>query len=662
VNRPLFLRSAQIAIDLVILSLALWFALLLRFEGDVPYQMFKRVIFLWPYIVGLQYTLLAVLGIPRFSWRYIGLREAVLILRALGASALMLVATRLFLANVLPGNLYAQYAHLPLGIAVFDFVLAFVGLSGVRVSRRLSTERAQIQRSQASAIKRIPTLLVGAGHAGLLVAKEIARSPSLGIQAVGFIDDNEQTHGTVLHGIRVLGRVADIERLARLHDAQQAIITIASASGQVVRSITEACQRAGLKVKVVPGLHQLVSGQLNFTRIRDVAIEDLLRRDQVVLDDQAIAADLRDSAVMVTGAGGSIGSELCRQVSRFGPKRLLLVERAENALFEIHRELRADFPALAIEPLVADITDVRRMNQIFHDHAPQVVFHAAAHKHVPMMEWNVAEAIKNNVVGTRLLADIAHSHQTRAFVMISTDKAVNPSSVMGASKRAAEIYIQALGKQSATRFVTVRFGNVLDSNGSVVPIFREQISRGGPVTVTHPEMKRYFMTIPEACQLVLQAGAMGRGGEIFILDMGEPVRIVDLAKDLIHLSGFLPHEIEIVFSGIRPGEKLYEELSITDEQAEKTQHPKIFVGRTVAEPLGIVAAKLDELKAVVERGSPGDLVRDRLVEVVPEFCVPPPIAPKTTDAKGRATATGASPSGKTEPAVSELGDSKPAVA
>lgn len=625
-NRPLFLRSAQIVIDILILSCALWLALLLRFEGDVPYQMFKRVIFLWPYIVGLQYGLMAAMGIPRFSWRYIGLREAVLILRAMAASGLVLVAARLFLVNIMPGNLYTQYAHLPLGIASFDFVLAFVGLSGVRVARRLFTERAQMQRSQASGVKRVPTLLVGAGHAGLLIAKEIERNPSLGILPVGFIDDNQQTHGSLVHGIRVLGRVADIERLARIHEAEQAIITIASAPGQVVRSIAEACQRAGLKVKVVPGLHQLVGGQLNFTRIRDVAIEDLLRRDQVVLDDQAIAADLRDCVVMVTGAGGSIGSEICRQIARFGPKRLLLVERAENALFEIHRELHRELPSLQLEPLVADITDARRINQIFQDYAPHVVFHAAAHKHVPMMEWNAAEAIKNNVVGTQTLADVAHGHETRAFVMISTDKAVNPSSVMGASKRAAEIYIQALGKQSATRFVTVRFGNVLDSNGSVVPIFKEQISRGGPVTVTHPDMKRYFMTIPEACQLVLQAGAMGRGGEIFILDMGEPVRIVDLAQDLIHLSGFLPHEIEIVFTGIRPGEKLYEELSITDEQAQKTQHPKIFVGRTTAESLDVVTGRIDELRIAVERGAAPAIVREKLAKVVPEFFVPRPEA------------------------------------
>jgi len=311
-------------------------------------------------------------------------------------------------------------------------------------------------------------------------------------------------------------------------------------------------------------------------------------------------------------------------VALFGPRMLLLVERAENALFEIHRELRDAFPALVIEPLIADVTESARLTQIFRQYRPQVVFHAAAHKHVPMMEWNPAEAIKNNVVGTRTLADIAHAHETRSFVMISTDKAVNPTSVMGASKRAAEIYIQALANRSTTRFVTVRFGNVLGSNGSVVPIFKEQIQRGGPITVTHPDMRRYFMTIPEACQLVLQAGGMGRGGEIFILDMGEPVKIVDLARDLIQLSGFTEQEIPIVFSGIRPGEKLYEELSVADEKAEKTQHPKIFIGRTTSTAYDLAASRVEALRSVVEEGGDPSRVRATLAELVPEYLSPVP--------------------------------------
>ncbi|HET9953196.1 MAG TPA: UDP-N-acetylglucosamine 4,6-dehydratase family protein, partial [Polyangiaceae bacterium] len=300
------------------------------------------------------------------------------------------------------------------------------------------------------------------------------------------------------------------------------------------------------------------------------------------------------------------------------PKLLVLVERSENALFEIHRELAEAMPNLGIKPCIADISDAARLNHIFEESAPEVVFHAAAHKHVPMMEWNPGEAIKNNVFGTRLLAETAHTHGVRSFVMISTDKAVNPTSVMGATKRAAEMYIQALSQHSQTRFVTVRFGNVLGSNGSVVPIFKQQIARGGPVTVTHPDMKRYFMTIPEACQLVLQAGSMGRGGEIFILDMGEPVKIVDLARDLIQLSGFSPHEIEVVFSGMRPGEKLYEELSVASENADKTRHPKIFIGRTIAEPLKDLSAKLTRLEDALVNAEPTELKR-ALTRLVPEY-------------------------------------------
>jgi FlaA1/EpsC-like NDP-sugar epimerase len=623
VNRPRFLgilRVVQIGLDVVVLSAALWLSFLLRFEGQVPYQMLKRALLLWPYLTGVQYVALAALGVPRFSWRYVGLREAVRILIATGAVAILLAAARVIAATALEGRAWAQYVHLPLGVVTIDFFLAFMGVVGVRVCRRLFIERRVTQQEVITPAE--PTLLIGAGHGGLLVAKEISRRPSLGISAAGFIDDDPRTHGTLVHGIRVLGAVRDVHRIAHERGIKQAVITISTAPGPVMRSIADACQKAGLRVKVVPGLHQIVGGEMKLTRIRDVAIEDLLRRDPIVLDDAAVAADLKGSVVMVTGAGGSIGSELCRQVALFGPRRLLLVERAENALFEIHRELREMFPDLAVVPLIADVAESARVTQIFRHYRPQVVFHAAAHKHVPMMEWNPAEAIKNNVIGTRTLADIAHAHETRSFVMISTDKAVNPTSVMGASKRAAEIYVQALANRSTTRFVTVRFGNVLGSNGSVVPIFKEQIERGGPVTVTHPDMKRYFMTIPEACQLVLQAGAMGRGGEIFILDMGEPVRIVDLARDLIHLSGFTEQEIPIVFSGVRPGEKLYEELSVADEKAQKTQHPKIFIGRTTAAPYDIAATKVETLRAAVEEGGDPKKIRTSLAAFVPEYVTP----------------------------------------
>jgi FlaA1/EpsC-like NDP-sugar epimerase len=421
-----------------------------------------------------------------------------------------------------------------------------------------------------------------------------------------------------VHGLPVLGAIADVRRIAAKTGAVQAIITISNAPGAAVRKISELCQEAGLPAKIVPGVFQIVGGKLNLTRLRDVAIEDLLRRELVVLDTEAISDDLRGAVVLVTGAGGSIGSELCRQVCRFGPARLVLVERTENALFDIHRELQREYPNALLVPCIADVTDRERIETIFQAEKPRVVFHAAAHKHVPMMEWNPGEAIKNNVLGTRLLADIADRAKVHAFVMVSTDKAVNPTSVMGASKRAAELYVQALASRSSTRFVTVRFGNVLGSAGSVVPIFREQLNRGGPITITHPEMRRYFMTIPEACQLILQAQTMGRGGEIFVLDMGEPVRIVDLARDLIRLSGFREDEIEIAFTGVRPGEKLFEELSSSSENANKTRHPKIFVGQTSAPQLNEVAGKLEALTLALRHGDKAVLLRS-LRDLVAEY-------------------------------------------
>ncbi len=629
--RVIVLRFTQVVLDLLVFSAALWIACLLRFEGAIPHQFVKRTLFLWPWVAGLQYALLLVAGVTRFSWRYIGLREAVRILFALAAGSCLLAIIRLVTVNLFASGGYAQYAYLPLGVIGVDFALSCLGIVGVRAARRLSVERREIRRLRAVAVETTPVLLVGAGRAGLMVAKEIEGRPELGLVVVGFIDDDAVKYGSVLHGKKVLGGISEIQHIAKRYGVEQVIITIADAPGATIRRIAEACRRAELRVKVIPGLYQIVSGTLSLTRFRDVAIEDLLRREPIVLDEAAIGSDLRGRTALVTGAGGSIGAELCRQVCRFAPEALILVERSENALFEIHRELREAHPEISITPFVADVGDRPRMREIFAETRPKVVFHAAAHKHVPMMEWNPREAIKNNVLGTRVLADVALEHELRVFVMISTDKAVNPTSVMGASKRAAEIYVQALARAKQTRFVTVRFGNVLGSNGSVVPIFRDQIARGGPITITHPDMKRYFMTIPEACQLVLQAATLGRGGEIFILDMGEPVKIVDLARDLIQLSGLTLDDIEIVYRGIRPGEKLYEELLIAEEIADKTVHPKVFVARTVAEPLGLVEVKLERL---VESLSEPKLeaMFTALTALVPEYrppgtsSAPPPLS------------------------------------
>ncbi|MDQ3030792.1 MAG: polysaccharide biosynthesis protein [Myxococcota bacterium] len=543
-----------------------------------------------PYVVVGQYAVLWAFGIPRFSWRYIGLREVSWIFAAIASSTVFLVVIRLALGSLQHELAYLRHGVLPLGAIALDGAFAFLAISGVRVFRRLIGERADTRsRRSGDAAEPVPTMLVGAGQAGLMVTKELAARPDLMFRAVGFVDDDPSKVGTILNGVPVLGVTDQLVELCTRRGARQVLITMASAPGSTVRRVQQLAEKAGIPVMIVPGLYEIVGGRVNVTRIRPVAIEDLLGREPVALEDDRIAEGIEGKCVLVTGAGGSIGSELCRQIVSFRPAELLLVERAENNLFEIHRELSRTAPDIVLTPLIADVTDLQRMTAIFEEHRPRAVFHAAAHKHVPMMEWNPAEAVKNNVGGTRNVVDLAVKYEAESFVMISTDKAVNPTSVMGATKRVAELYVQALAAHTSTRLVTVRFGNVLGSSGSVIPIFRDQIARGGPVTVTDPEMRRYFMTIPEACQLVMQAGSMGEGGEIFVLDMGEPVKIVDLAKDLIALSGFSPDAIEIKFTGLRPGEKLFEEISLGSEHASKTRHPKIFVGN--AQPLEIATAR-----------------------------------------------------------------------
>ena len=619
-------RVSQISIDLLALAAAFGTAFLVRFDWSPSAPMIGRVFLVTPYVAALEYAVLMACGVHRFSWRYIGLRE---IARILGALALASAA--LLLSRVVVGRLQNEFAYLrhgvvPFGVIAINFALSFLTISGVRVLRRMVGERHDAQRPSRHR-DTCPTMLVGAGQGGVLVAREIAQNPKLGMKAVGFLDDDTSKHGSVIHGIPVLGSTADLAELCAERGAREVLITMANVPGQVIRRIMHLCEDARVPAKIIPGIYEIVGGRVNLSRARKVAIEDLLGRDAVQLDDDAISDFVRDRVVLVTGAGGSIGSELCRQLCRVGPRTLVLVEQAENALFQIHRELGARFPKTQLIPCIADITDGDRVESVFRRHRPSAVFHAAAHKHVPMMEWNPGEAVKNNVGGSRVVADAAHAHGCEAFVMISTDKAVNPSSVMGATKRIAELYVQSLSQRSTTRFVTVRFGNVLGSNGSVIPIFSEQIANGGPVTVTHPEMQRYFMTIPEACQLVLQAGTMGEGGEIFILDMGQPVKIVDLARDLITLSGLREGEdIDIVFSGVRPGEKLFEELSTDAERADKTRHPKIFVGRTERQTWDVMEAKVRALVAVATEVKNGD-IRSLIGDAIPEYRPPVQAAP-----------------------------------
>jgi FlaA1/EpsC-like NDP-sugar epimerase len=570
-------------------------------------------------VVLFKYALLHYLGIPRFAWRYWGLRETVRVLQASFAAMTVMILVRAVLGRLAAHSPVASAAIIPYGVLAIDFVLAFVGITGVRGLRRITAEKASRADQPRPARRRTPTLLIGAGQLGLSTARDAETRAELGIEVLGFLDDDPEKLGTVLHGVTVLGKTQDLPRVVQQVGAEQILIALPQAPGSVIKALHDMARDLSLPIKIVPNPHDL--GERGaVSRARPIEIEDLLRRAPVTLDLSSIQHYIRGRTVLVTGAGGSIGAELCVQLASFEPATLLLVDRSENNLFFCEGSLRQRFAQLSFQSFIADITDERRMRALFQAHRPAVVFHAAAHKHVPLMEHNPLEAVKNNVLGTRVVAELAHTNGAERFVLISTDKAVNPSSVMGATKRIAELYIQALGAQHPTRYSAVRFGNVLGSTGSVVPLFRAQIAAGGPVTVTHPDMERYFMTIDEACQLVLQAGALAERSEIFILDMGEPMKIVDLARDLIRLCGLREgQDIHIVFSGVRSGEKLHEQLANTSENSSPTQHPKIFVAKLQGPPLADLHAALHRLQALVESEASPHEVKAVLQQLVPEY-------------------------------------------
>lgn len=509
-------------------------------------------------------------------WRYVSISDLLAIVKASLISTLFLVILwfAVFMRTESVRMYYIEFTTFSQAVFILDMIATIVLLGGLRMAVRLYHE--EFRTEQSGKLKRF--LIVGAGNAGEALLRELHRMQVERYDVIGFIDDEPAKQGMNIHGISVLGTVDQLPKVCEKYNIDEIAIAMPSANAKQLRKVVQMCEGTKARFRTVPSVADIASGRFRVSQIRDVDINDLLGREAIHLDLDMIENYLKNKVILVTGAGGSIGSEMCRQVCQFNPKLLLLVEQSENVLFFIERELRKDYPQVSMETVICDITDKIRVEQIFEKYKPEVVIHAAAHKHVPLMEANPGEAIKNNVIGTRTVADAADKYGSGNFVMISTDKAVNPTSIMGSSKRIAELYIQDLNNTSKTHFVTVRFGNVLGSNGSVVPIFKAQIAVGGPVTITHPEMRRYFMTIPEASQLVLQAATMGKGGEIFVLDMGEPVKIVDLAKELITLSGFRPGEdIEIVFSGMRPGEKLFEELSIEGEDMMPTRHQKIGV-------------------------------------------------------------------------------------
>ena len=624
-------RRFQFLLDVTVLSGAFLFAYLLRFDFDVPRPVLHDALLLQlPLVAFIQFLALSKSGVYTFIWRYISLRDLHAFVAASLFSAVPILALRLGLPDQL-----ASW-RVPISVIIVDTGLAFGGVLGLRLLRRMLYERYEKRRLHPIAgTTKKATLLIGAGRAGVLAAGEILGRDDMQMDVRGFVDDDVQKAGAVINGVKVLGTTKDLSRVCQDEGIEQVVITIARPSREVMEYIVRTCEIIRVKVRVIPGLFEILRGAVGFTRIRDVEIEDLLGRQPVELDVQELGEFLSGRVVMVTGAGGSIGAELVRQAAAYRPSRVLLVERAEPALFHIHREITKTFEDIEFVPLLADISDMPRMDAIFEQHKPQLILHAAAHKHVPLMEANPFETIKNNVFGTMRLGELAGNHGAEGFVFISTDKAVNPTSMMGASKRVAELVVLSLNRRFAARYVAVRFGNVLGSNGSVIPIFREQIKRGGPVTVTHPDMKRYFMTIPEASQLVLQAGAMGRGGEIYVLDMGDEVRIVDLAERMIALSGLRPYDdIDIVFSGLRPGEKLFEELSTEAEDIAKTRHPKIFIGNIAPCGQEELTSALDDFVSLGSRNDESGL-RLRLSQLLPEATLEGVPVPKRSEKKPR---------------------------
>lgn len=551
--------------DFVLTHCAFVGALALRFEGDIPQQ------YLNAYLRhGIILSLIAIIVFALFKlysnlWQYVSIYELGNIFLAVTAFALSNYLFFQIVPESLPRSVY---------ILIWGMMLFFIG--GIRVSRRFFASR-RVWTGLGSK-KRDNLLVIGAGAAGSMVIKELFEHPELG-QPVAIIDEDPLKKGLRIHGVPVMGTMKALFPTVKKYKIQEIVVALPSAPETEIRRILNECKQTGCKLRRLPGLFKVLNGKTVVRQIRDVNISDLLGRPEVNLDCMSINTYLEGKAVLVTGAGGSIGSELCRQIACFKPKSLILLDNYENNLYMLQRELQEKYPGSNLVTLIGSVQDDKRIDAVFSQHRPQVVFHAAAHKHVPLMEDSPSEAIKNNIFGTINVAKAADRYNAKKFVLISTDKAVNPTNVMGASKRVAEIAIQQINANSNTDYAAVRFGNVLGSSGSVIPIFKEQIEHGGPVTVTHPDVTRYFMTIPEAAQLVIQAGALALGGELFILDMGEPVKILDLAKDLIALSGYKEDDIKITFTGLRPGEKMFEELLLDVETADRTSHNKIFVCR-----------------------------------------------------------------------------------
>ncbi len=605
-------------LDLALIGLAVFASFAVRFDTLSVWDYIAPNWFFLPLVWLIRLPIFYAFGIYRRLWRYMSVNEIVAVIEAtlLGSAvAAVVILLGLPALDLIPG--------FPRSIILIEGGLTLFLIGGLRFSFRLTRhwQKGASGADESPAETKRRVLVFGAGDAGDLIVREMRTNPALGLEPVAFLDDDPGKRGATIQNLPVLGDRRHLADVVAARNIDLVVIAMPTAPGRVIREIAESCRQADVLVRTIPGLYEILGGAVKVSAIRQVQLEDLLRRDPVKIDLDQVGGYIGGTRVLVTGAGGSIGSELCRQIARFKPQKLILFDLSEHNLYQIHRELGKQFPALTLAPIIGDVRNREKVDALFAQEQPQVVFHAAAHKHVPMVEWNVAEAIATNVFGTRNVLAASARVGVGRFVLISTDKAVNPRSVMGATKRVAELLARDAAAQGPGVVVTVRFGNVLGSSGSVVPLFREQIAAGGPVTVTDAEVERYFMTIPEAVSLIIQAAALGKGGELFVLDMGEPVKISELARDLIRLSGFEPGEdIAITYTGLRVGEKLREELFAANEQPQRTTHAQIFAARTEQRDGAILHRALAELEMLVRAGDAPEL-RHKLGEVVPEYTV-----------------------------------------
>jgi len=598
-------------IDLVLVGLAYFLAYALRFDWHIPYEDNKIFALSLPIVMATRIGIFLIFRVYKNIWRYVSINDLFIIVKACTLSSVISVVLIFFL----------DVRILSRSVFLIDWILVMLFVGGFRVTLRILTERISFrERLQYMNVDRKNIVIIGAGDVGEMALRELERNVKYRYIMVGFIDDDPQKQGKRIHGVKVIGTIEDIPNLAKPFRIDEAFLAISRLSSEEIKSIVRHCEEAGIKCRMVPAIIDALNGKIHLNKVRDIEISDLFGRKPIQLDFSSIQKFIVDKKIMVTGAGGSIGSELCRQIAEYSPRKIILVDRNENYLHEIQCELEDNFNILPMIFRIADITIKSKMEEIFKSFQPEIVFHAAAQKHVPLSESNPDEAVMNNILGTQILAKLANKYQTGYFVMVSTDKAVYPTSIMGVTKRIAELYIQSFSRSSHTRFVTVRFGNVMNSNGSVVPMFIKQIERGGPVTVTHPDIERFFMSIPEAVQLILQAVTMGRNGEIFILDMGKPIKILDLATELIKRSGLTPNkEIKIEFTGLRPGEKLFEELVSKGEQVLLTTHSQLNVLRSnnVAK-INELELQIDELYSLI-KDMEYDKIKEKLKEIVPEY-------------------------------------------